>query len=295
MKSFLQKTGFVIFMVIILFVGFNAIYYKTANHSRVTAFEVYDAIDRSSKQTEYTALILGDSVARQIFNPDVQKESEEICYLATNQAIMPAGNYILLDNFLQNNPQLETVYYVARPESLQGSINFIYTYSYFVTPLYTETFTKYLGPETADEIVKIFGSVPSKSEFVKWMLGKYPKLLESYNDGSEKIWAFRNRIHAQEMPDMSIDYIAKMWRTCMDRDIEFIILSPPLPSDYDQERIDRMNEKMVADGMGDLMNQYVGSIFYIEPEEFVDGIHMNKQFLGFHREEFVRRLIGTDS
>ena len=75
MKSFLQKTGFVIFMVIILFVGFNAIYYKTANHSRVTAFEVYDAIDRSSKQTEYTALILGDSVARQIFNPDVQKES----------------------------------------------------------------------------------------------------------------------------------------------------------------------------------------------------------------------------
>lgn len=295
MKSFLQKTGTVIFMVIILFVGLNAIYYKTANRSRVTAFEVYDAIDRSSRQTGYTALVLGDSVARQIFNPDAQKESGEICYLATNQAIMPAGNYILLENFLQNNPQLETVYYVARPDSLQGSINFIYTYSYFVTPLYTEAYAKYLGPETADEIVKIFGSVPSKSEFVKWMLGKYPKLLESYNDGSEKIWAFRNRIHAQEMPDMSIDYIAKIWRTCMDRDIEFIILSPPLPSDYDQERIDRMNEKMVADGMGDLMNQYVGSIFYIEPEEFVDGIHMNKQFLGFHREEFVRRLIGTDS
>lgn len=291
MKTFLRKIIVVIFSVVIIFIVFNAVYYKTAKRTRLTAFEIYDAIEKTSQKTEYTALVLGDSVARQIFNPEAQEESEEVCYLATNQAIMPAGNYILLENYLQNNPQTETVYYIARPDSMQGGINFIYTYSYFVTPLYTEPFRQYLAEETSDGIEKVFGTFPASYEFPKWLIGKYPKLLELYNDGAGKLWMARNRIHAQEMPDMSITYIAEMRQACMKNNVEFVLLSPPLPEGFDPNSIERMKAKMADAGMAELMDGFEESICYIDQEEFVDGIHMTGEFLDRNRERLIHDLI----
>lgn len=290
MKRFVRKICAVIFSIIAAFMLFNAAYYKTTEKTQLTAFEVYDAIHRSSQSTQYTALVLGDSVARQIFHPDYQEEDREVCYLATNQAILPAGNYILLENFLENNPQVKKVYYVARPDSLQGGINFIYTYSYFVTPLYREAFMKYLTPETRDGIEKVFGSFFARHEFPKWMLGKYPKLLELYNEGSEKLWKARNNIQACDMPDMTISYVAGMQRLCRESEVEFVLLSSPLPEGYDLSAVDELKGKMRAAGMEDLMEGYADSIYYIDREEFVDGIHMTKEYLEGNRKKILNIL-----
>lgn len=291
MKTFLRRTGAVIISTIMLFLIINVVYYKVSNRSRLVAFEVYDAVERSSQATEYTSLVLGDSVARQLFNPAIQDEEDEICYLATNQAIMAAGNYILLENFLQNNPQLDTVYYIARPDSLQGGINFIYTYSYFITPLYREPFLKYLDQDTQAGLEKVFGSFATKREFSKWMLARYPKLLECYHDGLEKIWMIRNRIHAQKMPDMSMTYIAKMRQTCEQHAVDFALLSSPLPADFKTESVTGFQDKLRTAGMGDLAERFADSIVYLDQEEFVDGIHMTGDFLDENREKFVDDLI----
>ncbi|MCM1135857.1 MAG: hypothetical protein NC400_09825 [Clostridium sp.] len=291
MRNFLQRVCVVILSVIIIFFMLNAVYYKMSKNGRLTAFEVYDAIDISSQQSDCTALVLGDSVARQIFSPDYQEENKEVCYLTTNQAIMPAGNYILLENYLQNHPQTKKVYYIARPDSLQNGINFVYTYSYFVTPLYREPFLKYLHEETREGIEKMFGSFFSKREFAKWMLGKYPKLLEIYNKSLEKIWKIKSNYQANDKPDMAVSYILEMQKSCQDKKIEFILLSPPVPEGYDRGAVEEMREKMSALGMEDLIEEYADSIYYINQEEFVDGVHMRKEYLERNREGMLERML----
>ena len=62
--------------------------------------ELYYALDLAEEKTEYTKVIIGDSVARLIFSPDYQDETDTTCYLATNQAITVLGNYILLGRYL---------------------------------------------------------------------------------------------------------------------------------------------------------------------------------------------------
>ena len=127
MKKFIKRFLIICIAPIILFLIINALYYKLGTHSRLTAFEVYEAIDITDTATDYTTLVLGDSVGRQFFNSKYQAESNECCYLATNQAITVAGNSILLQRFLENNPDLDKVYYILRPDSLSGGVNFVYT------------------------------------------------------------------------------------------------------------------------------------------------------------------------
>lgn len=291
MKNFLQKTGMVIISTIAVFFLLNILYYKISANMRLVAFEVYDAVDMAIQPTEYTGVVLGDSVARQIFNPAYQEENMDLCYLATNQAIMPAGNYILLEAFLGNNPQVKTVYYVARPDSLQSGINFVYTYSYFVTPMYREAFTEYLNQETREGVEGIFGRFFAKNEFPKWMLGKYPKLLELYNDKAEKLWKMKNNIQDGSMPEMAIPYIAQMQQLCEDKEIAFVLLASPLPEEFDRSSVDEMKRKMELAGMEELMMVYLNSIFYVPQDEFVDGIHMTKEYVARNRGEIIEKMM----
>ena len=129
-----NRTAFVKFIVsVVVFVllagvslgGYFAVQYIRGKNSP-SGFgpELYYALDMAETNTEYTKVIIGDSVARLIFSPDYQDETDEVCYLATNQAITVLGNYILLNRYLENNPQTEEVYYIVRPQSLANPLWF---------------------------------------------------------------------------------------------------------------------------------------------------------------------------
>ena len=92
-----NRSGFVKFIVsVVVFVllvgvslgGYFAVQYVRGKNSP-SSFgpELYYALDMAETNTEYTKVIIGDSVARLIFSPDYQDETDEVCYLATNQAI----------------------------------------------------------------------------------------------------------------------------------------------------------------------------------------------------------------
>lgn len=267
-----------------MFLLINIVFYKTANNHRQVAFEVYDAIDRAGVNEGYTGLVLGDSVARQIFQPEYQDENDDMCYLATNQAIMTVGNFMLLERFIENNPQLEDVYYVARPDSIMGNVNFIYTYSYFVTPLYNGSMKQYLEPETREEIETIFGRFYAQREFPKWLLAKYPKLLDVYQNSRRSILRFRRWTGNAEEMDMAALYLGKMKEVCDEKNIEFHLLSSPLPENY-QFSLEEMKERLDFEEEEKLILEYADSIIYVQEDEFVDGVHMSDSFLEENREK----------
>ena len=293
MKRFLGKIFGIISCIIVLFMVINFVYYKTDDISGLVAFEVYDAINKTRETTEYTTVVLGDSVARQFFHPDYQKEDRDICFLATNQAITPAGNYILLEEYLKSNPQTEKVYYVVRPESLTAGINFHYSYSYFVTPFFNDKFKGYLEVETISGIEKIFGKLWTTTEYAKWLLAKYPKMLEMYHDICNSLNDVRAISDEWRFPDMSMTYLAKMKKICDEKNMELYILAVPLPEGYefDFKELERIMENS---GLKKEYRMLYESIFYIEAEEFVDEIHLEKSYVQVNREQIIKKIMSEE-
>lgn len=291
MKAFLKRTMGLLLLVAVFFIVFNAGYYAVKRSERAVAFEVYDAIALSEQKTNYHTLVLGDSVARQFFHPNQQGESAGVCYMATNQAIMPLGNYILLEKFLENNPQLKAVYYAARPDSLESGVDFYYTYSYFVTPFYEESNFRYMEEETREGIETIFGGFCSESEFVKWVIAKYPKLQQNYLDLCKTVLRQRRRFDEDyEMPDTSTFYLQKMKMLCERNDIEFHLASVPLPVG-DNFDFEEWRGRMTEVGMEELFTEYMQGVEYVNQEEFVDGVHLKAEFVENNRERVKGNIL----
>lgn len=291
MKKFVKRFLIICIVPLALFMVFNVFYYKLGNYSRLSAFEVYEAIDLAGTETGYTTLVLGDSVGRQFFNPEYQGESAECCYLATNQAITVAGNYILFQRFLENNTDLEKVYYVLRPDSLKSGVNFIYTYSYFVTPLFHESYEQYLFPETVQGIEDVFGRVCAERGFPKWMMARYPKMLEIYNNTCDSIWQIRHKMGSEKQtPDMSIMYLAKMKQVCDEHEIELHLICAPLPDGFVFD-MDSLENEMHDAGLDMLYEEYVSDLQYVDRGAFVDGIHLTREYLNENRERFIEEVI----
>lgn len=290
-KKFIGRILIICVVPLILFMAVNVVYYEIADPPKRLAGEVYEAINISGRKTDYTALILGDSVGRQFFSPEAQDESTRCCYLATNQAITVAGNAILLQRFLENNPQLEEVYYIARPNSITGGIDFVYTYSYFIMPLFNESFHGYLYPETVRGVETVFGKVFTEREFLKWMITKYPKILEMYNRACKTVWEFGNKTEpADRMPDVSVKYLAKMKQVCDENGVEMHLVCVPLPEDFAFDRYS-FEDKMRKAGLADLYEEYTADWQYLDKSEFVDGIHLRKEYVEKNRETFVNRVL----
>lgn len=295
MKKFLQRTAAILLGAFGIFIVFNLAYYAlTKDSSRLVALEVYDALDRSEKNEGCTKLILGDSVARQIFFPPSQQDqTDDICFLATNQAIMTAGNYILLERFIENNPQLEEVYYIARPDSIMSSINFHYTYSYFVTPIYQEPFVSYLDDETKECFEDTFGRIFIERNFMKWLFAKYPALLDLYQDNRQMLLRMPWEKTDSYKENMSMIYLQRMKETCDAHHITFHLLSPPLPESFSYN-FQRLQENIIPIGGNEMFYEYKNSIQYLDDKEFVDKIHINKLFLNGKLKEIQSKLLGDD-
>lgn len=282
MWKILRKIVLIFTIVTGLFLCANYTWYKFFNHSRLVAFEVYDAIALAGQETDYTALVLGDSVARQIYNPKYQDETEQYAYMATNQAITPAGNYLLLRKFHENNPQLQDVYYIARPDSFFADANFIFTYSYLITPLYNESFKYYLKDDTCLKLEQTFGRLFSTKEFPKWLLAKYPKLLELYQNNRSTAQA--KNLRGGNSPSteyLSIPYLQEMQKYCAQNGITLHLLFAPIPENYTFNTDDFLFLK--EDGDNSIYNNLMASLYYIDENEFVDDIHMEKDYIANNR------------
>lgn len=291
MKKFLKDIMLYIVSVGILFLFINIILYKGANSHKLGAFEVYYAMDLASSKTEYSTIVLGDSVARQIFAPDYQDESTTICYLATNQAIMTAGNVVLLEKFMENNPQLKEVYYIARPDSMDSNANFVFSYSYFITPFFNEQYLKYLDKDTVKELEYAYGKIWTNNNFLKWFLGKYPKMLEMYNESRQFLWDLRDTQNGKnEMPNMSLRYLKKMKEICEKNNLKLHFCSSPVQEDY-KFNFEALEKRMDSEGLTDLYEEFYRSVQRVEKENFIDGTHLSKDYLEQNRKKLIKYYI----
>ena len=296
-----NRTAFVKFIVsVVVFVllagvslgGYFAVQYIRGKNSP-SSFgpELYYALDLAETNTEYTKVIIGDSVARLIFSPDYQDETDEVCYLATNQAITVLGNYILLNRYLENNPQTEEVYYIVRPQSLANPLWFNFSFQYFIVPFYNDTYKQYIDEDMRQYIEDRFGKLYATNDIVKSFIENNAYSMDVYlNNVLEQQLEVRDEKH---LSDLTIKYLPKIKELCDSHGVKLKVLAAPLPDTQDNHEWADFEKQIEDNGLTGLLGDYIDGIDYYPESAFGDEAHFTQEYLDSERENIIEKLFNT--
>lgn len=177
---------------------------------------IYSAIDKSKAPVASDVIILGDSVALQMFKPGNSN------FILSAPATI-VGQYIVLSSILHNKNNVKKVILVCYPGSLLIKINNIYSYNHFVKPFYCQE-NKPLISNSVEADLKLHRY---------YYLYNLPisKVLPAFTliDCSQS-----NHVVANESYEygLFIEYMKKIIELCTRNNVELKILSPPVSATH---------------------------------------------------------------
>lgn len=258
------------------------------NHGKLNK-HIYQAITIATKQNQYTKVIIGDSVAHSLFSADHQNETDTICYLATNQAISCAGQYLLVHEYLQHNPQTQKVILMYRPQSFQQKLISPYLYQYFIMPFYNKKFINYIELSDRKKISALFKSFFLKSNALKFFFDYMP-----FFAGKFMATIALDNIEEVLFSQTSEMYLKKIIDLCAFHNITFeIIPSPISDTDENKNMITTQKEKIKQD-FYPYFNSYYSKLLFFPEASFFDDIHFTDSFIRNNRDDIITQLLGNE-
>jgi hypothetical protein len=225
----------------------------------VDGSEIYHSIRKSKTRNSSKKLIIGDSVGKQLF--DNYKFTYPINSLACNQSIGMIGQYILLDNYLNNGNKVDSVFLILNPFSFNNNLDQVYTYHYFLKPFYNKENLNRFSNLALSQISQI-----PYSAFCN-----YPPILTSN-------WAPKfQSIDKSKYPflsPISIEYLGKIRDLAVIHKFKLVLI--PTPISYEAKKhiksfkLDQIDDKI----LNTLLGQYLNKVIYLDKAKFIDGVHL---------------------
>lgn len=248
--------------------------------------EVFEALAESTKaHANIQNVILGDSVANQIFSRRYQSETSNCVYLASNQAVTPIGNCALLKMYLEHNPQTKNVCYVVHPCSLGNDGGVAYTFHYMLYPFIESGAMDYVDRHAVEHFRERFSSIVFDSPFVRRMI-----YADNYVYGVYERWLKHNipSSRASEIPPECIRALDQMQGLCAKKGIRFKLLSVPVSDKLSKAGEDMMRH-LEQIGYGGYARDYSKSQLRIPDDWLSDHIHFKADVLKSKRSEIKGR------
>jgi hypothetical protein len=288
MKRFLSILGILLGICILTTSAFFAMQIFSGRSSQEIIGGVIYAQNLAAAKTEYDTLLIGDSVCRQIFPPEKQNESTSVCYLGTNAAVTAIGNYILMRQYLQNNPQTKKVVSLIRPQTLANDLWHNYTFQYFIVPFYTKENMQYIDEDIIERLRNEFGELFIENDMYKQLIIQNSYLLKIYLNRISNPGLITNRIS-----EISARYLKKSWEYCKENGIEFVVFPLPL-SDFEKERNWKEYQNDIIDfELQNLLKDYFNGINWYPENCFSDGVHFEREYFEKNRINIIEQ-IGLD-
>ena len=244
--------------------------------NRFPGQEIYNAIDKSHSYNNKKILLLGDSVANQIFNNSF--EYDYINSLATNQAIGIAGNYFLLYNYLKKGNKIDSLVLFFIPESFGNNLNQKYTYHYFLKPFNNSNYSLLFTENLKIQINKINYNSFSQIPHIK------------ISSWSPKLQSIEAHNHTFLSP-LSIEYLNRIKLLSLEYDFNIIIKSPPLSETKRSLVLSIDKTEILSTNLSNEFNEYFKNIYYLNSKEFIDDVHLkNPKEYRIHQRDLVRNL-----
>jgi hypothetical protein len=269
MKLFLRKTLlFLILFIAVLHAAAYLLIITKTYQVHVLGNEIYSAIANSKRKSKSKKLIMGDSVAQQLFDNKVTSDS--INSIACNQAISIAGQYFLLTNYLKAGNMPDTVIFVSTPFSFQNNLNQIFTFQYFLKPFYKDEYK----PLYTATVKKQIEDVPY------YWLSQNP-LVKTTNWAPEYIEAPEDK--SVFLSPIAIEYLQKIKALAKENNFKLFFLPTPTPTSRKSE-VDILNKNdYLKNGLQQELEGYLDKVQFIDDDNFIDKIHLKNpdKFVGF--------------
>ena len=281
-KFFINLTIYIVLFLIISNL-FALIITNVPTFSKILDFgpEVYIAIANSKKRTDYKRIILGDSVAHQIFKSyDAVKDN--FYDLTTNQAVSMVGHYILIMNIINNDNSIGEIDLVYHPRSFSNDLDQIWTFDYFAKPFLSFSNKKYFSKNVYDKlnklkiyriailpIIKIIPNFPSLD---------YSKFLSNSNE------------NISFLSDISIEYLKKIKKECESKNIKFKVISCPIRKSS-IDNYDLLKKQISQNNLEDIFQDYFKGMLIFNDSDFIDPFHFKKDYIINNRENIINSLL----
>lgn len=237
--------------------------------------EIIPYIREVQENSDYTKLIVGDSVCRQLFNP-FQKYNEVYCTVGSNQAITMIGHYLLIREFLESHPQTTDVYLVLNSMTGTGLDHGELAYQYLVTPFSETGLLQNVSEQTKEDLIYKYGEFFTKPEVIQFI---------DHSPVAKKLFLNSYTNVDYDNVTMSFEYFDMIMKLCKERGVKLHLLHSPM-QESSREMMQQERERNLAACTSDSMRQYIesyyDSIVYYPDSFFSDGVHFGPDY----REEF---------
>jgi len=250
MKQFLLNcilagAAFIFILYLSCFIGNRIITKYDVNVFQLYGFEVKHSIYKSKKHKKVKKLLLGDSVANQLYsNNDC---NGEIYSLASTQAISVAGQYFLLNNFIESNKDdlPDEVIFLYSPFSLGYNFD-KFTYHYFLKPFFNKEYIKYFDKNLLARVEQI-----PQYKTAQFLLINCSNYSPRY----------------------------KIIDICANNGISLKLVSTPIRKSRKNEFGNLLRNLQKGNKQSELLRQYISSVTYYDDEMFGDPSHFKKEFV----------------
>lgn len=284
MKGFLLRLAAFVLAALVLFCGvlglsafapFSEIFAKltdSTGYSASASEEIGGHIANVQADDGAAALILGDSVCWQVFDPF------SLCNTAyridgSNRAVTIAGQYLLARAFLDAHPGATDVYLIVTPESFSAGFDAGYGYQYAAAPFAAAGLLDGLDKTTRAELNAAYGAPFLTGRFARWADAS-PLVKKLYLNALELLPARENTGPLIPLAARNLQNLADL---CEERGAAFHLLCAPLADTEDRRSTMAALEAAFREqGLYDRYSAYFTQTPWYDPGLFgEDGIHFD--------------------
>lgn len=287
MKKMIGKIILLLALTVLCLSGIVGVRMILIENGTTLARDVFHARKKAQLQNDCTIVYLGDSVCKQLWD-EFDEDVDGICHIGCNQAITPAGSYLLLKEYLDNHPQTKQAYYLICPQTLSNDIGLKHSYPYFVIPFLDEENRVLLEPETMDMVNTKFGKFFVENSMVKKLLLNSKLLMRTYLDQVKKQGEVQKNRRISRTGEI---YLAKMRQLCEERGVELIVKSNPLADTQENRQWEEYRNDIKRCGFEDILGNYIDEITYYPEDWFIDGVHFKEEILAKYGEKIRESVL----
>lgn len=295
-KLFLRGLLFciIIFSVVACFIYFSAreptrpvIARWTDSEDFMAGSGMYSYFARAREANDSTRLIIGDSIANQLFS-GLQANNPETDIVTANAALMITGQYILAEEYMKSHPDVTEIFLVIHPLALTRTFDTEWGYRYAVMT-YVETDTiDYLDENTIDAMASVYGAFFMQKKVVS-LIEDSPvcrKLYLSYIN-------INREDYAQESPfEIADQYVKKLYDSCQENQVELHVYPSPVSEYYKDQAID-LSKGYGNTWMSTEFPDYFNQIMFYPDTWSEDLSHFSGEYAERRRlNEIIRQAYG---
>ncbi len=235
------------------------------------AASVQPYINGVRSQDGTTKLILGDSIANQLFAG--YKLPEEYSVKTSFAAIGITGQYMLAHEYLDNHPDATDIYIMVHPETLMRTFDTDYGYSYGVLPYALNDCMQILDDWTIKRMGPVYGRF--------FMTEAGARFVED-SPLNRKMYLSFLLVHKKPYEQKNTYEIAEHTLTilrneCENRGVALHLIPSP-SSEFYRESIENGMVDWDESALKMMFPDYMSSIYYFPTEQTLDNTHFAGEY-----------------